>query len=55
MFHSHEAASVAIIGGADGPTAIFLSSRIPLLFPLLFFGCIAVAIGLCIYYFFKSR
>lgn len=27
-FHSGEAASVAIIGGADGPTAIFLSSKL---------------------------
>lgn len=27
-FHSGEAASVAIIGGADGPTAIFLSAKL---------------------------
>lgn len=35
-FHPSEAASIAIIGGADGPTAIFLSSRLaPELLPAI--------------------
>ena len=41
---SSESASVGIIGGADGPTAIFVASNINWLFVCGFIGIIVVAI-----------
>lgn len=51
---TYEAASVGIIGGADGPTAIYLTSKlllIPLLFSLL---CFLAEIFICIFVLVKS-
>ena len=41
---SSESASVGIIGGADGPTAIFVTSNINWLYVCGFIGIIVVAI-----------
>lgn len=49
---TYEAASIGIIGGADGPTAIYLTSKfLPLLFSLL---CFLAEIFICIFVFVKS-
>ena len=41
-----KSASIGIIGGADGPTAIFVTSKINWLAVCGFIGMIVVAIGL---------
>ena len=41
----NEAMSIGIIGGADGPTAVFVTGRFP--WELLLLA--AVGIGICIY------
>lgn len=46
---SSESASIGIIGGADGPTAILVSSNINWLYICGFIGIIAVAILVVIF------
>ena len=46
---SSESASVGIIGGADGPTAIFVTSNINWLYVCGFIGIIVVAIWVALF------
>ena len=46
---SAESSSIGIIGGADGPTAIFVTSNINWLYICGFIGIIAVAILVVIF------
>lgn len=49
--HMKEAVSIGIIGGADGPTAIFVAGRFPWEVVLLGF----IVIGICIHLFRKKH
>ena len=46
VFFDKDAATIGIIGGADGPTAIFISYRLSLL-PILLFS-IEIILGFCL-------
>ena len=46
-----KAMSIGIIGGADGPTAVFVTGHFPWEIILL----VAVSIALCVYFFRKKR
>ena len=46
-----EAMSIGIIGGADGPTAVFVTGRFPWEIILLGAACIA----LCVYFYRKKK
>ena len=52
---SSKGASIGIIGGADGPTAIFVTGRFPWYLPVLIVAGIAALVGLLIWYFKKKR
>lgn len=47
VFFNREAASIGIIGGADGPTAIYIASQINW-FPIIVFS-IEIALGLYLF------
>lgn len=50
LFKKEKAAAIGIIGGADGPTAIFLTSKVHIaILPILFFiltviGCLRLVV-----------
>ena len=44
-----QASSIGIIGGADGPTAVFITSRFPVMTVLLFAAVCAAAALLALY------
>lgn len=50
-------ASVGIIGGADGPTKIYVSSGIPMggIFALVGFGCLAALVVYAVFRHKKKR
>lgn len=48
-----EMSSIAIIGGADGPTAIFISGNNPLI-PALIVGIVVVAAIAACFFFMKK-
>ena len=52
---SSESASVGIIGGADGPTAIFVTSNINWLYVCGFIGIIVVAILVALFIYRKKK
>ena len=55
LLFAKEASSIGIIGGADGPTAIFVTGKLPL-FALLAAGLAAAAVlALLIWLFLKRR
>ena len=47
----NEAVSIGIIGGADGPTAVFVTGRFPWESILL----VVISIALCVYLFRKKK
>ena len=52
---SSNGASIGIIGGSDGPTAIFVTGRFSWYLPVLIVAGIAALVGLLIWYFKKKR
>ena len=52
-----ESASIAIIGGADGPTSIFLAGRVGTGFSIgtILLGVIVIIIGIVIYKIIKKK
>ena len=50
LFNLSEAASVGVIGGADGPTAIFVTTREVSLWPRILGGLAVVLAGLIGYW-----
>lgn len=46
----NQAGSVGIIGGADGPTAVFITSRFPVMTVLLCAAVCAAAVLLALYF-----
>jgi oxaloacetate decarboxylase beta subunit len=46
-----EAMSIGIIGGADGPTAVFVTGRFP--WEIILLGVVCIA--LCVYIFRKKK
>ena len=55
MISSNEPATIGIIGGADGPTAIFLASQTNWLAIVGCVGIIVVAIAALIIYRYKKK
>jgi Na+-transporting methylmalonyl-CoA/oxaloacetate decarboxylase beta subunit len=53
--HRGDAASVGIIGGADGPTAIFVADRMNGFLPALVLALAALLAVLCAFFFRRKR